>query len=215
MFASISLPADLAASESLSWDMAKQIIQAQHSLAIYGITVVVAVAASLMVAAWIRNFYLRRRELERAIESVKAEITSKVEEDFTKLTDGFKGEIGRIKKEIQRNVEERMTLFDAEKARLFGLVNLQLKNWENVVGWMGVAIIGYAKVGEEGLLRITVDALNQGLDKCKKLEDDIRGKIEKSLPSIPETLRGERKQIEDKLKKLPKEITKPSETKPN
>ncbi len=215
MFASVSLPTDLVASESLTWDIAKQIIQSQHSLAIYGMTTVVAIAGSLMLAAWIRNFYLRKRELERAIDSVKSEITSKVEEDFTKLTEGFKDEIGKIEKGIQKNVEGRMTLFDAEKARLFGLVNLQFKNWENVVGWMGTAITHYAKTEEKGLLRICVDALNQNLDKCKELKDDTREGIKKCLPSIPKILSEERKQIEDKLEKLPKGTTEQSETKSN
>lgn len=214
MFASISLPADLAASESLSWDIAKQIIQAQHSLAIYGITVVVAVAASLMVAAWIRNFYLRRRELERAIESVKSGITSKVEEDFTKLTKRFNDQAVKMKDEIQRTIEERMILFDAEKARLFGLASEQVKNWEDAVDWWAEAIVGYAKAGEKNILRLVVDALNWDLDKCKKLKDDKKERIKKSLSSIPKILRKERDQIEDKLKKLPKEIMGESETKP-
>ena len=215
MFASISLPADLAASESLSWDMAKQIIQSQHSLAIYGITVVVAVAASLMLGAWIRNFYLRRRELERAIESVKSEITSKVEEDFTKLTKRFNDQAVKMKDEVQRTIEERIILFGAEKARLFAFVNMQQKDWEAAVGWWAEAVVGYAKTGQKKLLRIAVDALNDHLDNCKKLEDDDRKSIKKSLSSIPEILGEEREQIEGKLKKLPKEITKQSEIKPN
>ena len=215
MFASISLPTDLAASELLSWDMAKQIIQSQHSLAMYGITAVVAVAAGLMFASWLWNVFLRRHELKTEIESLKSEITIKLKDDFVKLTKQFDDQVVKMREEIEKKVEKRMILFDAEKARLFGLANLQLKDWENMAVWMGIAIIGYAKVGEEKLLRVSVDGLNQSLDKCKKLEDDGRERIKKGLSSIPGTLREERKQIEDKLKKLPKEITKQSEIKPN
>lgn len=215
MFASISLPTNLAASESLSWDMAKQIIQSQSNLAMYGITVLVGVTILLMAGTWVRNFYLRRRELERAIESVKSEITSKVEEDFTKLTEGFKDEIGKMREEIEKSVEKRMILFGAEKARLFAFANGQLKVWETAVDWWAEAIVGYDEAEHKELLRTAVDALNGDLDECKKLEDHVKENIKKSLSSIPEILRKERKQIEDKLKKLPKEITKQSKTRSN
>ena len=226
MFASISLPTNLAVSESLSWDLAKQIIQSQHNLAMYGLTVLVGVAVVLLAGSWIWHFRLHKRELEEAIKSLKAALTAEGKRDFMELTKKVNDELEKIKKEIEKNVEQRMTrfdktgeermiLFNAEKARLFGFANAQLKAWEAAVSWWTEAVVGYAKMGEEKLVRAVVDMVIVGLDQCKKLEDDVREKIKKSLSSIPETLRKEREQIEDKLRKLPKEITEQSETRPN
>ena len=158
MFTSVPLVTNVAESEQLSWDIAKQIIQSQSNLAIYGITALVGVAAVLLVFSWIWNVFLRRHELQRAMESLRREITTKIEEDFAKLTERFKDEIGKMKKEIEKSVEERMTrfdktveermtLFDAEKARLFALAAYQLKQYEATVVWFAEAIEGYDKAG--------------------------------------------------------------------
>lgn len=210
----------------LTWDMAKQIIQTQSNLAMVAITVLVGLAVLLVAASWIWHFRLHKRELQEAVESLKAALTAEGKRDLMELTKRVNDEVEKIKKEIEKSAEERITrfdknikekmiLFDAEKARLFALSCINTKLWENAVNWCAEAIIGYAEVGQEEMLRIIVDALNDCLDYCKKLKDDVRERIKKSLSSIPKTLRKEREQIEDKLKKLPKEITKQSETKPN
>jgi len=198
MFTNIPLIINLGESGPLTWDMAKQIIQSQHTLAIYGITAVVAVAAGLMVASWLWNLFLRRHELERAIESLKSEITARVEEDFSKLAK-------KTEEEIEKNVAKKMMELDADKARLFAISARQSAVWGRASMWWAEAIESYAKIGQEHLLRVTVDALNEDLGKCKKLEHKERKAIKKCLSSIPETLNKEKEQIEDKLKKLPKE----------
>ncbi|MBA7494992.1 hypothetical protein ES702_05571 [subsurface metagenome] len=199
----------------LSWDMAKQIIQTQSTLAMVAITVLVGVALLILAGSWIWHFRLHKRELEEAVESLKAKLTAEGKRDFMQLTKRVNDEVEKIKKEIEKSVEERIILFSAEEARLFAFANVQLKDWEGAVGWWADAIVGYAKAGQKSLLRVAVDALNDYLGQCKKLEDDDRKTIKKSLSSIPEILREEREQIEDKLKKLPKEITKQSETRSN
>jgi len=217
MFTSVPLIINLGEAGPLTWDMAKQIIQSQHTLAIYGITAVVGVAAVLLVFSLIWNVFLRRHELQRATESLRREITTKIKEDFAKLTERFKDEVAKMKKEIEKSVEERMTrfdktveermtLFDAEKARLFSFATYQMKNWEGTAVWFAEAIEGYAKTREEDMLRKCVDTLNATLAACKKLSDSDKQKIKKCLPFIPEILKEEKEQIEDKLNKLPKEI---------
>lgn len=212
MFVSTFLVTNVAESEQLSWDMAKQIIQSQSNLAIYGITVLVGLAVALMAASWIWNLLLRRHELDRAIESLKSEITSKIEEDFTKLTKRFNDEAAKMRKEIEKSVAKRLTEFDAEKSRLFALIADQSKLWDRASFWWAEAIEGYAKAESEKGIRIAVDALNNCLGKCKELRDDLKESIKKHLSFMPEILGEEKEQIEDKLKKLPKEITEQSET---
>lgn len=215
MFTSVPLVTNVAESQQLSWDIAKQIIQSQSNLAIYGITALVGVAILLMAGSWIWNIYLRRHELERAIEFLKSEITIKLKEDFTKLTKRFNDEAVKMREEIEKSVEERMILFDAEKARLFGLSCIDSKSWESGAAWWAEAITGYAKGENEHAVRMAVDGLDLVLGKCEKLKDSDKEEVKKCLPFIPEILREEKEQIEDKLKKLPKEITKQSKTRPN
>lgn len=212
MFANTPLITTLAESEQLSWDMAKQIIQSQSNLAMIGITVLVGLAVVLLAFSWIWHFRLHKSELERAVESLKSEITTKVEEDFTKLTKGLDDKAGKTREEIEKSIAQRMRLFDAEKARIFAFANMQLKEWETGVGWWTEAIEGYAEARREDGLRIAVDGLRDTLEFCEKLEDDKREGIKKCLPLIPAILRTEKKQIEDRLNKLPKEISKQSET---
>ncbi len=216
MFTNIPLIINLGESGPLTWDMAKQIIQSQHNLAMWGITILVGLAVLLVAGSWIWSLLLRRHELQKAIESLKREITTKIKEDFAKLTERFKDEVAKMKKEIEKRVEERMTrfdktveermmLFDAEKARLFAIAAYQMKKYETTVVWFAEAIEGYAKTGTEDILRTSVDALNANLAACKKLSERSKQEIKKCLPFIPEVLKKEKKQIEDKLKKLPEE----------
>lgn len=51
MLANITPVSNLTESGPLTWDMAKQIIQSQHSLAIWGITVLVGLAVLLVAGS--------------------------------------------------------------------------------------------------------------------------------------------------------------------
>jgi len=205
MFTSVPLVTNVAESEQLSWDMAKQIIQSQHTLAIYGITAVVAVAAGLMLASWIWNVFLRRHELQRAIESLKSEITTKVEEDFTKLTEGINDKVEKMKEEVKKSIAKRKIEFDADTARLFAFASAHRGLWGTAASWWATAIVNFAKVEDESMLRAAVNALDESLKECKELGDKDRKIVKKCLSSIPAILTEEKEQIEDKLKKLPEE----------
>ena len=201
MFVSITLVTNLSESEQLSWDVAKQIIESQGNLAMIGISVLVGITVLLVAGSLFWNFYLHKHELERAIKSFRSEITVMGEESFVKLTERIKDETEKMKETIEKSVAERMTLFDAEKARLFALTNEQMKIWENAVVWWAEAIEGYAKAGEENMLRTAVDALIWDLGKCKKFEDDDRKRIKECSLFIPKILEKEKEQIEEKLSK--------------
>ena len=173
-------------------------------------------------ATLIWMLYRKIRRLERTMESLRSEITTKVKEDFAILSERTKDEIGKMEKRLDKTAEKRMTrfdktaekrmtLFDAEKARLFAFANSQMKQWEATAMWIAEAIEGYAKIGEEALLRAAVNLLNSDLSACKKLSESDKQKIEKCLPFIPKILKKEKEQIEDKLSKLPKETMEESE----
>ena len=200
------LTTSLAESGPLTWDMAKQIIQTQSNLAVFAITGLVGLAVLLLAGSWIWHFRLHKRELEEAIKSLKAALTAEGKRDFMELTKRDNDELEKIKKEIEKTVKEKMTLFNAEKARLFSYTALQLEDYENTALWFAEAIKGYAKAGEEDILRTCVDLLNGTLATCKKLSESDKQKIKKCLPFIPEILQEEKEQIEDKLNELPEEI---------
>ena len=212
MFVNILLIMSLSESEQLSWEIAKEIIDNQTTVATWGITILVAVLLFIMAVSWFWNYRLHKREvdmaIEKAIASFKKELAAKQEEDYTKLAEENKNELKGIKQEIEKSLKEELIKFDAEKARLFALVNQQRGAWEQAVTWWAEAIEGYAKTGKEKGIRISVDALNKDLDECKKLKGDYKKKIKKHLSFIPEILDEEKRQIEKKLNKLPKEITK-------
>lgn len=205
MFANISLAADLLESEQMSRDIFRLIIQSQSNLATLGIMVVVAVAAIVAGASWFSNFYLVRRELKSTIEFIKSETA-------TDVAKRIKDEVEKMERMVGKSLENRMTMFDAEKARLFAFANEQIGALETSVIWWAAAIEGYSKVGEERLLRVSVEALNSYLDKCKRLSEDSKKKIKNCFSFIPEILRREKNLIEYKLNNIPTEITKKSRT---
>ena len=212
MLANITPVTNLVESGPLTWDMAKQIIQSQHNLAIYSITALVGVTAGLLIITWVWNLFLRKHELNKAIESLKAEMTAKEKEAFAELAKETKDEIGEIKEEIEKTVSERMILFDAEKASLFALANSQAGHWDVAATWWAIAIEGYARSNLANMVRISVNALNASLTQCQKLGNKGKKTIEGHLSSIPPILSQEKEQIEDKLSKLPEEIPKESVT---
>ncbi|NVM56095.1 MAG: hypothetical protein HWN66_20530 [Candidatus Helarchaeota archaeon] len=202
----ILLAAILPESEPLWWDSIRLIIQSQSSLAqfqynlaMYGITLLIAIALLLATASWLTNVYIIRRERKRERE-----------EDFEKLSKGIseriKKEIEEMEKKIRESIDKEFILFNAEKARLFALAAWNAKLWEGGARWWASAIEGYAKAGEEEIVRISVNSLIQSLQNCKKIENDDKKKIENKLGFIPKILYEEKKQIEDMLDKLSKKL---------
>lgn len=209
MFVNILLAANLQGTEQLSWDTIRLIIQSQSNLAqsqsnlaMYGITVLVAVAVLLAGASWVTNFYLVRRELRRAIESLRSEITASREENYGRLASLMRDEVEKMKKAVEESVQQKMKSFDADKARLFALSAQQGQVWESAAFWWAIAIKGYLEVKKDALVRISVDNVIENLERCERLEDDTKKEIERYISSIPRILEEEKKQIETKLNEL-------------
>lgn len=200
MFANILWVGSLMGTEPLWWDSIRLIIQSQSSLAqsqsdlaMYGITVLIAIALLLGTASWFTNVYLFRRERERERE-----------EDFKKLSERIKDDIEKMEKKVAENVDTKIKLFDAEKARLFALSAQNGQVWESAATWWARAIKGYIEVYKDGLVRICVNNVIKNLGKCKTLKEDEKKEIEKHISFIPRILDAEKKQIEDMLDKLSK-----------
>lgn len=205
MFANILWAANLPESEQLSWDIVRQIIQSQHNLATLGIIVIIAVAALVAGASWFTNFYISRRELRHAIESLKAEIVATRAENYRQLVGVMKDEIKKLEEVVGEKIDKKIASFDADKARLFALSAQNAQLWDAAAAWWAIAIEGYTKIKEHGLVRTSVNNVLKNLQKSETLRDNDREDIKKCLSFIPEILQKEREQIKEKLDKLPKE----------
>jgi hypothetical protein len=113
-------------------------------------------------------------------------------------------EIEKVKKEVEKSVEERIELLEGEKARLFAISGELGKVWDTAASWWAVATESYTKVGQNELVRVSVDKIIENLEKCERLADDYKNKIEECVSSIPEILAREKKQIQAKLAELSK-----------
>jgi len=186
--------------------MAKQIIQSQSNLAVFAITVLVAIAALLVAGSWIWNIFLRKHELEKAIESLKSEMLCETKKDFARLKKEITDETSKIKQETEKNISRQLTLLEAEKARVFALVNEQNNWWVGAVGWWAEAVVKDGQYKGDWMLRISAVGLSNSLEEYKKqnipLPEQQKEGIKQCLPYIPEILAKEKEEIEDKFNKL-------------
>ncbi len=204
MFANILWAASLPETEQLSWDIMKQIVQSQYNLAVYGLMAVIAIAVLVAGGSWVTTFYLSRREVRRIIKSLRSEMRSAREEDFAELEKRIKEEIGKLKKMVKEDTEYKIEVFDAEKARLFALSSEHAQLWSRAASWWAEAIKRYSELNEDALVRVSVDSVIQNLNKCERMEDADKKKIEKYISFIPNILKEEKEKIEAKLAELSK-----------
>ena len=136
-----TLSAKLGESDKITWDMAKQIIQSQYDMSMYGITTIIALALILMTASFVLNIYLNNQKLE----SLKKEIKSVWESDLKTHSDALKNEAEKIKKDLA----ETALKSEADTARAFTLICEQSKGWESAIGWALGAVVAYHKLGDE------------------------------------------------------------------
>lgn len=200
------LTPNLAESGPLTWDMAKQIIQTQSNLAVFAITVLVAIAVLLVAGSWIWNIFLRKHELGKAIKSLKSEMLCESKKDFARLKKEITDEASKVRQETEKNILSQLTLLEADKARLFGLINQQTQRWEGAVDWWAMAVMKYAECKDDYMLRVIVKGIIQALKDGKKqkvlfMKEKVED-IKKCLPYIPKILTEEKEEIEDRLNKI-------------
>lgn len=113
-----------------------------------------------------------------------------------------------MRKEIEKSLEERLMLFNADKARLFALVSEERNWWGTAASWWATALVNFteAETKDQGMLRIVTDRVYRALKECERskvsLNEEQKKNIKKCLSSIPEILEREKKQIQDKFNKL-------------
>ena len=203
----------LAKTEPISWDMLRQIIQTQEWLAYYAITAVLVLVAIILAATWLSNFILHKRAIKKAVEEISSQVRSELKNDLDKFYKDS-GDFGitiekrlmqmsdDIEEKTKKEVDKNIAYLNAEKSRLFALVCEQLKVWDDASEWWSLAIIGYAEVKKDKLLRISVDALINSLGLCPELDEKYKKRIGKCISSIPSLLNDEKEKIEMLLKKF-------------
>lgn len=217
MLTSIPWTLNLSSPDSLSWETVKLIIDSQHKMAIYGITVIVILVGIAISASWLWNFYVNKHKMEETVKSLGMRITAEADKRIQKEIDKVKGEIEKSNEEkikaFEAKIEKKMIGFDADKARLFALAAQQSKVWDKAAYWWSRAIVGYLLSNKDSLVRIAVDSTYKVLKACEYLEDEDRKAINDSVASIPEILAEEKEQILKRIKELPNKEQKQTETK--
>lgn len=184
MIIAIPLITSLSESEQLSWDIAKEIIKYQGTLAMTGI-IILGIILGIMAASWIWSLIQYPRKLKEIEKSLKEEVE-------------------KIAQKIKKDLRKDLVLVYAEHARTTATVNEQLGAWEAAAGWSAIAVKYYHEHGEsEVMVRESIDTLIRELEGCKKISGICRKWIKEILPLLPEYFQKEKEKIENKLKELP------------
>ena len=200
------LTASLTESGPLTWEMAKQIIQTQSNLAMVAIAALVGIAAFLLIGTWVRNILVRKDELKKAIEPLRLEVFGEMKKDFAHLKKKITDETTKTLKKNKEDISSQLTLLEAEKARLFALVNQQNNWWGGAAVWWAEAIVRAAECKNDFILMKGVNGLSNALKECMKrkipLPEQRKKEIKQCLSYIPKLLGNKKEEIEDNLNKL-------------
>jgi hypothetical protein len=181
--------------DSLSWDAAKSIMESQRSYANNTISVLALfiVALGLITGLW--NFFYQKKEIQNAVKSLSGNLMA----ESKKVTELLKTEIDMANKKI--------TFLSADISRITGISNVQAGSLERAAPWFARAIKDYSKLGKEygKPLRDCVNDLVNSLKFLKpdhQFDEAEKEELATVIPSIPDTLKTEKDQIEAKLKSL-------------
>ena len=171
-------------------------VQWQQGLAVYGLTVVVAVASILLVATWVYNLRASNRRIDDAVEKAKkalqGETASSIEARFTSLS-----------AKLQDQVDGKLHLLKGDRNRLFAISCAESKTWHLAAGWWARAIVNYDDAGTEDLQRVAVDEMEHCLAAAAYLPKDARAEVMKALEHIPGVLSKELDAIKLRVDSLP------------
>ena len=177
-------------------ELARDAVQWQQGLAMYGLTVVVAVASILLVATWVYNLRASNRLIHDTVEKAKLalqdETASFIEARFTSLSSKLEGE-----------VDVKLHELKGESSRLFAIDCANNSTWYLAAGWWARAIVSYDKAGVDDLLRVAVDEMQHCLAAAVFLPKDARGEVVKALEHIPGILSKELNAIKERIETLP------------
>lgn len=195
-----------AQSDELTW--ANRVINFQYNMIIWGIIVIIGLAALVAGASWFNYYRFSKQEFKHTINSLRLEMDTIKQELIIEIENELKKRSEETKKEILKLIKHELTDLNAEKARIFAIMADHIKRYNPATEWWSLAIEGYKKVGRDDFLRTSVEALIDSLNKCQQLTVKEIERIEKCLPSIPLVLDDEKNIIEERLTKLKDQVTK-------
>lgn len=208
--------AEQVGSAPLTWDMAKQMLQTQSTLATIAITVLATLAVLLVGFSWFRATVLDRRQRRTMEDSLRSDITAKLTEQQQRHSEGLKKEVEdkleRMRQELTSNMTAGFSWSDIERSRMFAFLTSSLANRAATAATWWAQLIKQCvqakkdtnldKANLDKNIRTGVSSMLAELGRCSELEEDKRDLIEDSLPYIPTILSHERRDIEQKLKQL-------------
>lgn len=189
--------------ELISW--ADRVIRYQYNMAVLSIIVIIALAGLIASATVAFYFYIIRHRLKTEINKFEQKIIARDKEDFEKLVQKIDVKVDEIKNDIETKTDRSILKLTAEKARLFALICYRDKNWEDAAIWWAEAVEDYNKVGQDDILKTSVEALDVSLGNCKALTKRNKKLVKRCLPYIPLMLVKLKEEIEKKLTCLPVE----------
>jgi hypothetical protein len=176
-------------------ELARDAVQWQQGMAVYGLTVVVAVASILLVATWIYNLRTSNRRIDdavaRAQEKLRGEMANATDARFTALGANLKAEI-----------EMKLHILSGDRHRLLGLSCFGSKQWSTAATWVAKAVIDYARAGDGELVRAAVDGLLHSLNSADHLDTKERAVVQLAINSMPGVLSLEREAITKRVEEL-------------
>ena len=181
-------------SSAITWDMAQQIIQTQSDITTTLITAIGVLAFLVAAASWFTNFQL----VSHRIKLLESEVKTRLDNALSENRKTYQG----LVQKIEKDTKFKLTLLDAEKAKIFAIFALEHDNWDLLARWSAIALPKYTEVKLEDQVRICVDNLVWGLANAKKISKRTKDAIEKCLPYIPDIIEEKRKEIQGKVKNL-------------
>jgi len=199
----------------LTWDMAKQVLQSQSTLATIAITVLAAMAVLLVGFSWFRAAVLDRRQRTAMMDSIRSDVMAKLTEQ-QQHSEGLKKEVEDMLEKMRQKLTSNMTAdfswSNIERSRIFALFT------SSQAAWAATAATWWARLIEQCVqakkdtnldkaildknIRTGVSSMLWELGRCSELKENERDLIEHSLSYIPTILSHERRDIEQKLKQL-------------
>ncbi len=179
-------------------ELAKQIIQAQSNLMGFGMAAVIGVAALLLVATWIYNLVIHKREISALRESIEAKVSSGVNERL-------QAEIKKVEDDLRQKSKRTILTFEAEKARIFGIITRNAHDYQTSAHWWAIAAKYFTMLDVPVLVRASIVSVWDALKHCESLQKGVGDEIAKILPVLPEILSLEKEKIAKQLQELPKE----------
>lgn len=195
--------------EGPTWEMLQEVIEAQRYMSMFGIAIMVGVAALVVGGSWAANFFFLRRRIDAAIGGKVSKLEGRFEEMAEKLKQTLDGQMKAAESELATVIQRQLDFVEGEMARLHARDAEQEGAWGTAALWWARAIEPYAKAEQAHLLRVAVNGLQRMVKKeawtTTILREANLEQIKSTLEHIPAELWPERDEIRRAIEKAQKE----------